>query len=455
MAQATPENPETTAPTTAGDVAAAGASASQATPTVTAHQASGTTVHLPQEAPAEVRATTVATPQAIFDIDPRWRPGLRATLIVALVIVVMSVLAIVGYFLYFLGGGLTFVGGIMALVPLAIVLFGVRWIDRWEPEPRLLQLLAVLWGAGVCIGIAVVFDYGLSFLYAAAGLGENYTIVIQTALQAPIVEEVAKGVGLLLVFLFARRYFDGPVDGIVYGALIGGGFAFTENIQYFAIQIYESGGLDRSVAEIFFIRGLLSPFAHVMFTACTGFFIGLAARKGTALGGFGFFLIGLIPAILLHMFWNGVLFFIYDFYAYYIVVQVPLFGLAVLVVVLLRRREAQMTQLRLGEYAAAGWFNPAEVNTLGTAAGRRQARAWARQHGLGAVMKEYIKDATHLAFTRNRIVSGRDRIGSQQDEALLLAQVTESRARLAAATPVPRGSTPPAPPTTPAPPPAG
>ena len=60
-------------------------------------------------------------------------------------------------------------------------------------------------------------------------------------------------------------------------------------------------------------------------------------------------------------------------------------------------------------------------------------------------MKEYIKDATHLAFTRKRIVSGRDRIGSQQDEALLLAQVTESRARLAAATPVPRGTT--APPT--------
>jgi hypothetical protein len=59
----------------------------------------------------------------------------------------------------------------------------------------------------------------------------------------------------------------------------------------------------------------------------------------------------------------------------------------------------------------------------------------ARQRGLGKVMKEYIRDATHLAFTRNRIVSGRDRIGSQADEALLLAQVSESRARLAAAAP--------------------
>src|SRR5690606_8427501 len=105
MVQGTPDNSES-APTTAGDVAAAGASASQATPTVTAHTASTSTVQLPQEAPAEVRAATQATPQDIFDLDPRWRPGLRWTLIVASVIVVISVLAIAGYFLYFLGGGL-------------------------------------------------------------------------------------------------------------------------------------------------------------------------------------------------------------------------------------------------------------------------------------------------------------------------------------------------------------
>ncbi len=101
-------------------------------------------------------------------------------------------------------------------------------------------------------------------------------------------------------------------------------------------------------------------------------------------------------------------------------------------VFLLRRREAKMTQPHLAEYASAGWLNSDEVTTLGTPAGRRQARKWARQHGLGKVMKEYIKDATHLAFTRNRIVTGRDRIGSQKDEQVLLYQVAESRRALAA-----------------------
>jgi RsiW-degrading membrane proteinase PrsW (M82 family) len=423
MSQATPDD-SVTAPTPA-DEAGAKASASQATPTVTAHAAQQTTTHLPQQAPAEVKAATAATPQAIFDVDPRWRPGLLAGIIIAGIVLLIALILIVAYFLLFIGPGLTF----------AIVLLGVRWIDRWEPEPRLLLVIAFLWGATASIVIALVVDIGTSNLYAAGGADVNMTVFLQSTVQAPIVEEFGKGLGILLIYLVARRYFDGPVDGIVFAALVGGGFAFTENIQYFAIQIAESGRLDVAVGEIFFIRGILSPFAHVMFSAFTGFFIGLAARKGTALGGILMFFVGLVPAILLHAFWNGVLFFIYDFYGYYLVVQVPLFAIAVVTVILLRRREAQMTQLRLGEYAAAGWFNPTEVNTLGTAAGRRQARAWARQRGMGKVMKEYIKDATHLAFTRNRIVSGRDRIGSQQDEAVLLAQVAESRARLAAATP--------------------
>jgi RsiW-degrading membrane proteinase PrsW (M82 family) len=444
MSQATPDD-SVTAPTPA-DEAGAKASASQATPTVTAHAAQQTTTHLPQQAPAEVKAATAATPQAIFDVDPRWRPGLLAGIIIAGIVLLIALILIVAYFLLFIGPGLTFLGGVLALVPLAIVLLGVRWIDRWEPEPRLLLVIAFLWGATASIVIALVVDIGTSNLYAAGGADVNMTVFLQSTVQAPIVEEFGKGLGILLIYLVARRYFDGPVDGIVFAALVGGGFAFTENIQYFAIQIAESGRLDVAVGEIFFIRGILSPFAHVMFSAFTGFFIGLAARKGTALGGILMFFVGLVPAILLHAFWNGVLFFIYDFYGYYLVVQVPLFAIAVVTVILLRRREAQMTQLRLGEYAAAGWFNPTEVNTLGTAAGRRQARAWARQRGMGKVMKEYIKDATHLAFTRNRIVSGRDRIGSQQDEAVLLAQVAESRARLAAATPTTTATAAPTPP---------
>lgn len=391
--------------------------------------------HTPESAPKDIAAATAATPHPVFTQVIKKRPGPIALVTVGLILATIAIVLIAAYFLLALGPTLTALGGVLALVPLAIVLLGIRWIDRWEPEPRSGLIFAFLWGAGMSVLLALVVDFNVSEAIASGGGATNWTIFGQTVFQAPIVEEIAKGLGVLLIFLVGRRFFDGPVDGIVYAATVAGGFAFTENIQYFAVQIADAGGIDGSVGEIFFVRGILSPFAHVMFTSMTGLLIGLAARKGSILLSIGAFFVGLIPAIALHMFWNGALFFVYDFYGYYLIVQVPLFALAVLMVFLLRRREAKMTQQHLQEYANAGWLNADEVNTLGTPAGRRLARSWARKHGLKKVMNEYIKDATHLAFTRNRIVTGRDRIGSQKDEQVLLYQVAESRRVLAASQP--------------------
>ena len=391
--------------------------------------------HTPESAPADVATAASDAAHPVFLQPVKKRPGPIALAVVGLIVVTIAVVLIAAYFFLALGPTLTFLGGILALVPLAIVLLGIRWIDRWEPEPRTALAFAVLWGAGMAVLIALITDYNISEQISAGGGATNGTIFAQTVFQAPIVEEFAKGLGVLLIFLVGRRYFDGPVDGIVYAATVAGGFAFTENIQYFGLQIAEAGGFDGSVGEIFFVRGILSPFAHVMFTSMTGLLIGLASRRGSTLLSIGAFFVGLVPAILLHMFWNGALFFVYDFYGYYLIVQVPLFALAVLMVFLLRRREAKMTQTHLQEYANAGWLNANEVTMLGTGPGRRQARSWARQHGLKKVMNEYIKDATHLAMTRNRIVTGRNRIGSQKDEQVLLYQVAESRRVLAASQP--------------------
>lgn len=391
--------------------------------------------HIPEQAPADVATAAATVPHPVFSQVITKRPGPIAAVVTGLVVASVAVLLIAAYFLIFLGPGLTFLGGVLALIPLAIVLLGIRWIDRWEPEPRSGLIFAFLWGAGMSVLIALVVDSGVSQAAVAAGVPTDTAVFLQTVVQAPIVEEFGKGFGVLLIFIVGRRFFDGPIDGIVYAAAVGAGFAFTENIQYFGVQIATSGGFDGQVGEIFFMRGILSPFAHVMFTSMTGLLIGLAARRGSILLSIGAFLVGLIPAILLHAFWNGALFFVYDFYAYYLVVQFPLFGLAVLMVVLLRRSEAKMMQRHLAEYAAAGWLNADEVSTLGTAGGRSLARRWARSRGLGKVMNEYIKDATHLAFTRNRIVTGRDRIGSVKDEQVLLYQVAESRRALSASQP--------------------
>jgi len=347
--------------------------------------------------------------------------------IVGIIVLAVVALLVTVYLISGLGVSGFALGGIMALVPLAIVFFGVRWIDRWEPEPRAAVVFAFLWGAGVAVLIALLVGAEVdNVINSLGGPGPGYEF-FSAAIQAPIVEETAKGLGVLILFWAARKNFDGPVDGLVYAAWVAGGFAFTENILYFGSELLDPQG---APLQIFLIRGIMSPFAHVMFTACTGLALGFAARRTGAFGAIGFFLLGLIPAILLHALWNGALFFVSDFFAYYAVVQFPLFLGAILLVIYLRRQEAKLTHDRLAEYAAVGWFNPDELPALATRAGRRQAIAWANRNGKGAEMKKYIRDATKLAFARQRIITGRNRIGAEADEAALLASVVESRKSL-------------------------
>ena len=352
-----------------------------------------------------------------------------------------ALLAIVGvavaaYLVSALGIGAAAVAFVLALVPLAIVLRTIAWIDRWEPEPRAALIFALLWGAAASVGIALVFSFIAQIGQALAGVDDSYaTVFVSAVVQAPVVEEVSKGFGILLLFWVFRRHFDGPVDGLVYGATIGVGFAFTENVQYFALAL--TGTDFAGVSEIFFLRGILSPFAHVMFTACTGIILGFASRRASRAGAIGYFLIGLVPAIALHAFWNGMAFVVSDFYGYYLVVQVPLFLLGIAFVYFLRRAEQRVTAERLAEYAAAGWFTAGEVAMLSTATGRARARVWAARHRLATPFADFTRTATRLAFARQRLISSRDRIGAQHAEAALLARITTDRLALAGLPPIP------------------
>ena len=97
----------------------------------------------------------------------------------------------------------------------------MRFIDRWEPEPRPLLLFAFVWGAVVSIAVTMLLQPYFS-LVAGPASGLDYTTFAVTV-QAPVVEEFAKSLGLLLLLLFARKHFDGPVDGVVFAFTIAAG----------------------------------------------------------------------------------------------------------------------------------------------------------------------------------------------------------------------------------------
>ena len=358
---------------------------------------------------------------------PRRRGVLNVILVIVAALVVAGVLLLLSLSL---GPSAFVLCGILALVPLGICLLGLRWIDRWDPEPRGALLFAFLWGAGTSVVVTLLLG---SYVVELLGSAFSTTSpeVIGPVLQAPLVEEFAKGVGVLILVYTRRSHFDGPVDGIVYAGTVAAGFAFTENILYFGSAVMESGNVS-SLVGVFILRGLFSPFAHVMFTSLLGFVLGYALSRGGGNGRIlGAFVLGLIPAIAGHMLWNGgTLVLFNNFLLFYLVVQVPLFVAAVIAVVLLRRSERRLTEARLGDYAHAGWFTPEEVHMLATRPGRSQALAWARSVGAEQDMRAFIRTGARIAYTRQRLLGGRRDADYAAEERALLEEATQRRTRI-------------------------
>lgn len=368
--------------------------------------------------PASLPHQTWAIPPA-----PRRSMGTLPLVIGGAILALASLLLVLPFLLGNTGITGFVIGFIASLIPLSAVLLTVRLIDRWEPEPKRLLWFAFTWGAAVSIAGTLLIQP--VFALAAPTTSEEAFTYFMATVQAPIVEEFTKSLGLLVLILAARKYFDGPVDGVVFAFTIAAGFAFTENILYFGREIASSTDPGTDFVRIFILRGVMSPFAHAVFTGTTGLIMGFAARRWHPGYAVLAFFIGLLPAMFLHNRWNSMG---QDFLVEYFVVQVPIFLIAAVGIILLRIAEGKLTRQRLLEYARAGWFTPAEVEMLGTSRGRRQALRWAWTRGRTAQMRAFIKGATALAFTRQRILSGRDVPVHQHDELEHLREIPALRA---------------------------
>ncbi|NEC93499.1 PrsW family intramembrane metalloprotease, partial [Streptomyces sp. SID12501] len=133
-------------------------------------------------------------------------------------------------------------------------------------------------------------------------------------------------------------------DGFVLAGFTATGFAFTENILYLGNAFYEdvangTGVLDSVTAATFFVRVVLSPFAHPLFTVLKGLGFGAASLSARRSRRIGLPLLGLTLAMATHALWNGSSHFgEYGFYAVYGCVMVPAFGLLLWLAVRMRRQ---------------------------------------------------------------------------------------------------------------------
>ncbi|NED93704.1 PrsW family intramembrane metalloprotease [Phytoactinopolyspora alkaliphila] len=184
--------------------------------------------------------------------------------ILGIVLASVCGIAVVGMAVNELSVNVAVAAGFLALVPVILLAGTFLWLDRWEPEPGRTLLFAFLWGAGVAT---------LGALLVNSAVGVTYGPAASAVVSAPLVEEALKGLFLVGLLWFNRRQLDGVVDGVVYAGMTAAGFAFVENVFYlgraFEIDYYDGW-------FTFVLRGVVSPFAHPLFTVFIGLAVGVA-----------------------------------------------------------------------------------------------------------------------------------------------------------------------------------
>ncbi len=317
-------------------------------------------------------------------------------------------------------------GVMLACLPVPLYAGLALFIDRYEPEPPGLLLGSFLWGATLAVFMSYLLN---SFNHAAFQVATGSVAgghLLTGVISAPLVEELSKGLCLFLLYFWKRREFNGIVDGVVYATMVALGFAMTENIQYYGAAFSKGGG--EVAGLVFVLRGMMSPYAHPLFTSMTGIGLGWAAqtdrrwlRVVAPLG-------GLALAMTLHCIWNLTASLQAEAWLLsYVFLMAPT-ALGVLVVVLaaLAREGGLLRKYLAGDlpaselrWVASLWGRP--LYSLGKLL-RKGPLGWLRS-------EQYLQVASELAFLRHN--QGRGFGYADGEEARLATQLQELRSRLA------------------------
>ena len=282
---------------------------------------------------------------------------------------------------------------ILCIVPLAIVVSVLLFIDRFEPEPLGMKLAALAWGGGVSIFFGIMGNEFVQYSVTEQTGDEVQGMIFSVVVGAPVVEELLKGLGVLVIVWARRTHISSAIDGLVYAGFAACGFLVVEDFTYFVRAVLTDGDL----GQMFFQRVVMGVFGHVMYTSCMGWATGWAVtRARSAAAGCGAVALGWFTGILLHATWNGTAVLsggddeLFD--TFYIFIHVPLFLLWFLFIALAMKRERRDAAAGLMPYVAQGWIVPSEIQMVCDPRSRRAALAWASNGGPLAkkAMKQFM-----------------------------------------------------------------
>jgi hypothetical protein len=270
----------------------------------------------------------------------------------------------------------------------------------------------------VAIPLAALGNDGWGLVVARLG-GPEFAARWTAALTAPPVEEIVKGLGVVMLWLIARDEVDDLMDGFVYGAMVGLGFAVVEDVVYF-VGVF--GGSTKAVLGGFLLRVVASGlYGHVLYTGLVGMAVGLvagrrrAADPGTPRWTAAAALAG--AALAGHVLWNSPVLDLFpaqpwsgaDWLLVLLATTVkslPLLVFVGLALRLARRREERGRDAALADEVGEGGISPAELGVLRDPRRRRAARAAMRRRAgarAARLLRRLQREQVNLAMLRSRV----------------------------------------------------
>ncbi len=328
------------------------------------------------------------------------------------------------------------VGLLLGLLPIPLLVALILYLDRLEPEPR--ALLAAIFGAGA--GIAVITALLGRALHTALittpelAPHASVTALVPAgpAIGGAVLAETLNGVVLLALLASRRTEIDGVEDGVVYGSMVGLGFALVANVYAYAVAWNAGVG---AIAEEFAGRGIFGPVFQALCTSLIGLGVAYAAARPRAVGREAAILAGWLAAVALDALWNhsagargaGVV-------VTYVILTVAL--AAVIVAVLTgRRRVIRLIVSFLPDFEDPEVVTANDIPMLASLRLRRLGRHWARLNlGLDGrrAMAQYQLAATELAMAcrRNRLgQTTQDAYVRHRDDSLTLMRAAAAIVR--------------------------
>jgi RsiW-degrading membrane proteinase PrsW (M82 family) len=185
------------------------------------------------------------------------------------------------------------------IIPMVIYAAFLFWLDRHEREPLVLVVSVFIWGFIPAALLSLISQLIFSFPFLIVDPSGTSADLFGIVIAAPVTEEIFKGAAILLIYLLIKDEFDSVFDGILYGGIVGFGFAAIENILYFA------GTAGPDLGVLIFMRAFIFGLNHAFYTSLTGIGFGIARHAAVPAVRWGAPIAGLLASIAAHMFHNG------------------------------------------------------------------------------------------------------------------------------------------------------